>query len=142
MNSGVVVVSFRTAHGTFVSARDDGTVSQAGCCKGWEQFLLVRREGGSCMFQTAHGTYLCTKEGESTLRHELFFTKPEHLFEVVSSSTDGKVGLQTLGEDRQFVSASKDDQAIGFQAHQHDWESFDMLVVSTTGSQTPFASKQ
>jgi hypothetical protein len=114
-------VSFRTTHGTFMSARDDGTVIQAHNCKGWEQFLVLPLETGRCLLQTAHATFMCVQG--PTLSHSSTELQLRHQFEIVqgpSFSKTGKVSLRVQQEAREgdwFVSASKDDnQGFSFES--------------------------
>ena len=120
-------VSLRSAHGTYLSAWDDGSVRQAPHCKGWEIFLLAKTAAGACTLRSAHGTFLSAWD-DGSLRLQTRAGSWEG-FEVRGSVVNpGRCTLQT--SHGTFLSCPDREAERANQApHAKAWEEFDVLAV-------------
>ena len=56
-------LGFESAHGSFLSARDDGTLGHADAAQGWECFELIPTRDGKHGLRTFHGTFVTAMRG-------------------------------------------------------------------------------
>jgi len=55
-------LSFKSVHGTYLMAHENGSVCQSGNCSGWEAFRIEHLEGSVVALKTHHGTYLSANQ--------------------------------------------------------------------------------
>lgn len=59
-------ISLLTAHGTYVSAGEKGSMGQEPHDQAWERFTPVPLPWGKVALRTAHGTFVKVREGQVT----------------------------------------------------------------------------